>query len=90
MESWLVQAMNGIALAMLLFIIAAGFTLIFGLMGVLNLSHGTLYLAGGYVGVSVNHYTNNFFLAAVALTGRFADTPWTGAFLRRQIPVWCL
>jgi branched-chain amino acid transport system permease protein len=66
MESWIVQALNGIALGMLLFIIAAGFTLIFGLMGVLNLGHGTLYLIGGYVGVSVSRYTNNFFLAAIA------------------------
>lgn len=70
MESWIVQTLNGITLAMLLFIIAAGFTLIFGLMGVLNLSHGTLYLVGGYVGVAVSHYTGNFFLAAIA--GMFA------------------
>jgi branched-chain amino acid transport system permease protein len=70
MESWIVQALNGIALGMLLFIIAAGFTLIFGLMGVLNLSHGALYLIGGYVGVSVSHYTDSFFLAAIA--GMFA------------------
>jgi branched-chain amino acid transport system permease protein len=66
MESWIVQALNGIALGMLLFIIAAGFTLIFGLMGVLNLSHGALYLIGGYVGVSVSRYTGNFFLAVIA------------------------
>src|SRR3990170_150790 len=66
MESLIVQALNGIALSMLLFIIAAGFTLIFGLMGVLNLSHGTLYLIGGYVGVTVSRYTGNFFLAALA------------------------
>jgi branched-chain amino acid transport system permease protein len=70
MESWIVQMLNGIALAMLLFIIAAGFTLIFGLMGILNLSQGALYLVGGYVGVSVCHFTGNFFLGAIA--GMFA------------------
>lgn len=66
MEFWIVQSLNGIALAMLLFIIAAGFTLIFGLMGILNLSHGTLYLVGGYIGVSVSRFTGNFFLGAIA------------------------
>lgn len=70
MESWGIQILNGITLGMLLFLLAAGFTLIFGLMGVLNLSHGTLYLLAGYVAVAVVRYTNNFFLTVIA--GMFA------------------
>ncbi len=66
MEYWVIQILNGITLGMLLFLLAAGFTLIFGLMGVLNLSHGTLYLLAGYVAVAVVRYTNNFFLAIIA------------------------
>jgi branched-chain amino acid transport system permease protein len=66
MGSWGIQILNGITLGMLLFLLAAGFTLIFGLMGILNLSHGTLYLLAGYVGVAVVRYTNNFVLGVIA------------------------
>ena len=45
--------LNGLSLAALYFIVASGFTLIFGLMRVVNLAHGALYLLGGYV---VFHY----------------------------------
>ena len=65
MGVWIVQFLNGITLGMLLFILAAGFTLIFGLMRFLNLAHGTLYLLGGYVGLSIARYTNSFFLAVI-------------------------
>jgi branched-chain amino acid transport system permease protein len=70
MEYWGIQILNGITVGMLLFLLAAGFTLIFGLMGVLNLSHGTLYLLAGYVAVAVVRHTNNFFLTVIA--GMFA------------------
>jgi len=66
MEYWTIQLLNGITVGMLLFLLAAGFTLIFGLMGVLNLAHGTLYLLAGYVGVAAVRYTNNFLLTVLA------------------------
>jgi branched-subunit amino acid ABC-type transport system permease component len=44
-----VTALDGLAYGLLLFVVAAGLTLIFGVMGVLNLAHGSFYLAGGYV-----------------------------------------
>jgi branched-chain amino acid transport system permease protein len=47
------QLLNGLSLAMLLFMVAGGMTLIFSFMRVLNLSHGALYLLGGYLGYSV-------------------------------------
>jgi branched-subunit amino acid ABC-type transport system permease component len=48
---------------MLLFIMAAGLSLIFGLMDVINLSHGAFYLLGGYVGLALVQATDNFWLA---------------------------
>src|SRR3981189_745318 len=45
---WIVT-LNGVTLAALFFVVAAGFTLIFGLMRVVNMAHGSLYLFGGYL-----------------------------------------
>ena len=60
------QMLNGATFAALLFVVASGFTLIFGLMRIVNLAHGALYLMGGYIGYSVGIATGNFFLSAVA------------------------
>lgn len=57
--------MNGLTYGALLFVIASGFTLIFGLMRVLNLCHGTFYLFGAYVGYTVSQ-TGRAWLASVA------------------------
>jgi branched-subunit amino acid ABC-type transport system permease component len=50
---------------MLLFLLAAGMTLIFGLMEVVNLAHGTYYLLGAYFGYSIVNATQNFWLAVI-------------------------
>lgn len=63
---WFVQLLNGLTMASLLFLLATGFTLAFGLMRVVNLAHGAFYLLGGYVGVSVMRATGNFWLALLA------------------------
>ena len=53
---FVITALNGVSLAALYFITASGFTLIFGLMRVVNMAHGSLYLLGGYVALDlVNH-----------------------------------
>ena len=62
----LVQILNGLTLAALLFIVASGFTLIFGLLRIVNLAHGALYLCGGYIGYSVTLGTGNFVLGLLA------------------------
>jgi branched-chain amino acid transport system permease protein len=49
----IVDLLNGLSLGMLLFIVAVGLSLVFGMMDVLNLAHGALFLAGAYVGVAV-------------------------------------
>jgi branched-chain amino acid transport system permease protein len=62
----LTQALNGLSYAALLFFLAAGLTVIFGLMNVANLAHGALYLLGGLVGISVMTSTGSFWLAILA------------------------
>jgi branched-chain amino acid transport system permease protein len=62
---YLVTMLNGLTLASLYFIVASGFTLVFGLMRNVNLAHGSLYLLGGYVGYKVVGLTG-FWLLGVA------------------------
>lgn len=57
------QALNGATFAALLFIVASGFTLIFGLMRIVNLAHGALYLMGGYIGLVIASRSGSFLLA---------------------------
>ena len=68
MTFWITQALNGISFGMLLFLLAAGLSLIYGLMRMLNLAHGSYYILGGYVGLAVMHATGSFVLAALAAT----------------------
>ena len=63
---FVVTLLNGLTLASLYFIVAAGFTLVFGLMRNVNLAHGSLYLLGGYLGFFVAQYTGWFVLALAA------------------------
>lgn len=63
---FLLTVLNGLTLAALYFLVAAGFTLIFGLMRNVNLAHGSLYLLGAYVGYSVGELTGSWFVALAA------------------------
>jgi branched-chain amino acid transport system permease protein len=65
MTFWVVQTLNGISFGMLLFLLAAGLSLIYGLMKILNLTHGSFYLLGGYIGLVVVHKTGSFVLAVL-------------------------
>jgi branched-chain amino acid transport system permease protein len=58
--------LNGITVAGLYFIVAAGFTLIFGLMRIINMAHGTLYLLGAYIGYEVVSRSGSWLLGAAA------------------------
>jgi len=66
MTGAILQAVNGVSLAALLFLLASGFTLSFGLMRVVNMAHGAYYLLGGYVGLTVMQRTGSFTLAVIA------------------------
>jgi branched-chain amino acid transport system permease protein len=59
------QFLNGIQLGMLLFLLAAGLTLIFGIMDLVNLAHGSLYMLGAYFAATFADLTNSFLLGAV-------------------------
>ena len=63
---YLVTLLNSLTLASLYFIVASGFTLVFGLMRNVNLAHGSLYLLGGYVGYVVARETGWWLLALAA------------------------
>lgn len=65
MQFWIIQTLNSLALGGLLFLLAAGFSLIFGLMRIANLTHGSLYMLGAYLGVSVLDVVPNLWLAAL-------------------------
>jgi len=65
-DTLLTQMLNGISFGALLFFLASGLTLIFGLMRIVNLAHGGFYLAGGYIGLSVVTATGSFWLAVLA------------------------
>src|SRR5688500_10703291 len=63
---FLITLLNGLTLGALYFIVASGFTLVFGLMRNVNLAHGSLYLLGGYIGFIVAERTGSWFLAIAA------------------------
>src|SRR6202158_1919123 len=60
-----VQILNGLQLGVLLFLIAAGLTLVFGVMDFINLAHGVQYMLGAYLAVSFYAVTGNFLAALV-------------------------
>jgi len=59
----LIQTMNGLQYGLLLFLIASGLTLIFGIMHIINLAHGALYMVGAYLAFWATSITGNLFLA---------------------------
>ncbi|MGE0718751.1 MAG: branched-chain amino acid ABC transporter permease, partial [Alphaproteobacteria bacterium] len=63
---FLITTLNGLTLAALYFLVASGFTLVFGLLRNVNLAHGSLYLLGAYVGWVVGDATDSWFLAVAA------------------------
>lgn len=79
LQTFAFQLLNGLSFAALLFFLASGFTLIFGLMRIVNLAHGVFYLVGGYVGLEVVNLTGNFWLGllaapvSIALLGLFTE-----------------
>jgi branched-chain amino acid transport system permease protein len=60
-----IQILHGLVYGMLLFLLASGLTLIFGMMGVLNFAHGALYMIGAYFSFSVLLWTGQFWLSLI-------------------------
>ena len=62
---YLIQALNGVQYGFLLFLVASGLTLIFGIMGIINLAHGSFYMIGAYLAYWLTQVTGNLFVAIV-------------------------
>ena len=60
---YLIQALNCVQYGLLLFLVAGGLTLVFGIMGVINLAHGSFYMIGAYLAYWLTGVTGNLFLA---------------------------
>ena len=66
MRLFLLTTLNGLTLAALYFLVASGFTLVFGLMRNVNLAHGSLYLLGAYIGYDVADASGSWYLGVAA------------------------
>lgn len=60
------QVLNGLQFGVMLFLMAAGLTLVFGVMGLINLAHGSLYMVGAFAAAAVAGLTGSFLLALIA------------------------
>src|SRR3546814_5751915 len=76
------QLLNGVQLGVMLFLMAAGLTLVFGVMGLINLAHGSLYMTGAFFCAWIAGETGSFWLG---LAGGFVAAAAAGALV--EIPV---
>ncbi|MFD1343162.1 branched-chain amino acid ABC transporter permease [Litorisediminicola beolgyonensis] len=76
------QVLNGLQAGVMLFLMAAGLTLIFGVMGLINLAHGSLYMVGAFAAAAVAGATGSFLLALVAA---LAAAAMAGALVERLV-----
>jgi branched-chain amino acid transport system permease protein len=65
MDYLLLQMLNGVQLGLLMFLLAAGLTLTFGIMDLVNLAHGSLYMMGAYIAWTLIGWTDSFMLGAL-------------------------
>jgi branched-chain amino acid transport system permease protein len=80
LEFLIVQTLNGLVYSMLLFLLALGLSLTFGLLRVINLAHGAFFLMGAYFGLSAWSLTHSFWLTVLAAS---VGTAAVGALLER-------
>src|SRR5437016_1089882 len=69
--SWILiveQSLNGLQFGLMLFLLAAGLTLVFGIMDMINLAHGSLYMLGAFLAATLVHATGSFALGVVLAT----------------------
>jgi branched-chain amino acid transport system permease protein len=87
-STYLIQGIHGLVYGMLLFLVSSGFTLVFGMMGVLNIAHAGFYMLGAYLGYSIVIWSGNFWLClilapiGVAIVGALVER-----FLLRKIHI---
>ncbi len=79
MDAYIIQGMHGLVYGMLLFLVTSGLTLIFGMMGVLNIAHAAFYMVGAYFAYTLVAWTGNFWIClilapiGVGLIGGFVE-----------------
>ena len=79
MDAYIIQGMHGIVYGMLLFLVTSGLTLVFGMMGVLNIAHAAFYMVGAYFAYTLVAWTGNFWIClilapiGVGLIGAFVE-----------------
>src|SRR5258708_28069223 len=76
------QLLNGLQLGLMLFLLAAGLTLVFGIMDMINLAHGSLYMIGAYIAAAVIEASGSFLLG---IAGAVAGTALVGAALEMTL-----
>ncbi|WP_136441075.1 branched-chain amino acid ABC transporter permease [Pacificoceanicola onchidii] len=76
------QVLNGLQAGVMLFLMAAGLTLIFGVMGLINLAHGSLYMIGAFFAAAVAAWSGSFLLGLVAA---LAGAAFAGALIERVV-----
>lgn len=83
---FILQLLNGLQFAMLLFLLAVGLSVVLGLMNFINLAHGTLYMVGAFVGYSAARYWDSYWaaLAAGTAAGALAGALFYVTLLRRM------
>jgi branched-chain amino acid transport system permease protein len=86
MASLFIQLLNGLQFAMLLFLLAVGLSIVFGLMNFINLAHGTLYMLGAFTGFAAATATGSFWaaLAAGPLSAALLGAIFYALLLRRM------
>ena len=72
------QSLNGLQFGLMLFLLAAGLTLVFGIMDMINLAHGSLYMVGAYLAATIAAASGSF---AIAVIGAMAGTAVVGVLL---------
>ena len=81
-DFWIIQTFNGLSYGALLFLLASGLSLIFGVMRIVNLAHGSYFMLGGYVGLTVALQTRSFVLALLRRGRRHRPdrrSAWSGS-----------
>lgn len=63
MDLVLIQILNGLQYGLLIFLAASGLTLVFGILGIINLSHGSFYMLGAYLSLTLTSFTGDIFLS---------------------------
>src|SRR5260370_25545531 len=76
------QLLNGLQLGLMLFLLAAGLTLVFGIMDMINLAHGSLYMIGAYIAATVIEASGSFLLG---ISGAVAGTALVGVALEMTL-----